>query len=385
MLERCASTRPARRRAELEAATRATSSPRGERRRAGGAREPPQRLARLARERGNLRVAIDRLLRAGDADGAWGSRSRSPRCCRGTRHRRGARLARAGARRAGATAQRGEGLYWDGQLAVARPLHGRRAPLEAALEGLAPRPGAQVRGADRARPPRRAHRRADAGALCEARSRRRVPTAIWACSPTPCSPGRRLRARQDWPRAAVADEALKLFRAAGDPYGVAEALGEQGYYDCVHGRLERAERRLREALELRRKLGDDRRLVEPLIDNAWLDLARESAEVARHGFVDCLGLARHVGDEFNVGEALAGLSASPPATGAMSRRRGWPAPRRRPRADRRAALGVRTRHPRARAGSRTRSPRRQRLRRTLRRGPPALARRSGHPLPPFRP
>ena len=80
---------------------------------------------------------------------------------------------------------------------------------------------------------------------------------------------------QEWERAAaIADEALALYREAGDPYGVAAALGEQGFYDMVHGRLERSEQRLSEALELRRQLGDDRRLVEPLIDNAWLDLAR---------------------------------------------------------------------------------------------------------------
>jgi hypothetical protein len=30
---------------------------------------------------------------------------------------------------------------------------------------------------------------------------------------------------------------------------------------------------------------------------------------ATRGFLDCLALARHVGDQFNVGEALAGLSA----------------------------------------------------------------------------
>ena len=113
----------------------------------------------------------------------------------------------------------------------------------------------------------------------------------------------------DWQRAAaLADEALALYRAAGDPYGVAAALGEQGFYDMVHGRLERSEQRLGEAVELRRRLGDDRRLVEPLIDNAWLDLARGSGEAARLGFLDCLALAGHVGDQFNVAEALAGLS-----------------------------------------------------------------------------
>jgi hypothetical protein len=114
---------------------------------------------------------------------------------------------------------------------------------------------------------------------------------------------------QEWERgAAIAGEAVANFRRADDPYGVAAALGEQGFYDMVHGRLDQSEQRLGEALELRRRLGDDRRLVEPLIDNAWLDLARGSAEVARLGFLDCLALSRHVGDEFNVAEALAGLS-----------------------------------------------------------------------------
>ena len=114
---------------------------------------------------------------------------------------------------------------------------------------------------------------------------------------------------EEWDRAAdVASEALANYRRANDPYGVAAALGEQGFYDMVHGRLDESEQRLGEALQLRRRLGDDRRLVEPLIDNAWLDLARGSAEVARLGFLDCLALARHVGDQFNVAEALAGLS-----------------------------------------------------------------------------
>ena len=112
-----------------------------------------------------------------------------------------------------------------------------------------------------------------------------------------------------WERAGLlAGEALPLYRTAGDPYGAASALAEQGWYDLVHGRLDAAEERLGEALELRRRHGDDRRLVEPLIDHAWLMLARRSDEPAARGFLDCLGLARHVDDQFNLGEALMGLS-----------------------------------------------------------------------------
>ena len=113
----------------------------------------------------------------------------------------------------------------------------------------------------------------------------------------------------DWERAdALASEALELYRAVGDPYGAAWALAELGWYDLVHGRLDAAEQRLGEALELRRRHGDDRRLVEPLIDHAWISLARHDEQAWRR-FVDCLGLARQVDDQFNVGEALAGLSA----------------------------------------------------------------------------
>ena len=121
---------------------------------------------------------------------------------------------------------------------------------------------------------------------------------------------------EEWePAGVVLGEAVALYREAGDPYGVASALAEQGWYDLVHGRLDTSERRLDEALELRRRHGDDRRLVEPLIDHAWLMLARGREEEAAHGFLDCLRLARQVDDQFNVAEALAGLSTQAAAGG----------------------------------------------------------------------
>jgi hypothetical protein len=128
-----------------------------------------------------------------------------------------------------------------------------------------------------------------------------------------------VRAIQAWERGrALAGEALELFRAAGDPYGAAWALAEQGWYDMVHGRLDDSERRLGEALELRRRHGDDRRLVEPLIDYAWLMHVRGRGADATRCFLDCLALARNVGDQFNVGEALAGLSAQAALDGCWS-------------------------------------------------------------------
>jgi hypothetical protein len=100
-----------------------------------------------------------------------------------------------------------------------------------------------------------------------------------------------------------------VYRTAGDPYGAAWALAEQGWYAMVHGRLEESEHCLSEALELWRRHGDDRRLVEPLIDHAWLMLVSGRGEDATRCLLDCLALARDVGDQFNVAEALAGLSA----------------------------------------------------------------------------
>ena len=203
--------------------------------------------------------------------------------------------------------------YWDGQLAIAQA---RFAEAEAPLED------ALTVAQDLGEPALVAH-------VLAALGRRAVlidkPEAIGLCEASVALArglhdhgllGDALLAlagayerAEDWERAAeMADEAVACYRRADDPYGVAAALGEQGFYDMVHGRLERSDQRLGEALELRRRLGDDRRLVEPLIDNAWLDLARGSGEVARMGFLDCLALSRHVGDQFNVAEALAGLS-----------------------------------------------------------------------------
>ncbi len=241
--------------------------------------------------------------------------------------------------------RRAAALYWDGRLALSQArFAAAQAPLEQALAAARALEDRELEAAALTALGRRAVLIADPSAveLCEAAIA--VARSLGAPGPLAdallASAGAHERA-EDWQRAAgLADEALALYREAGDLYGVAGALGEQGFYDIVHGRLERSERRLGEAVELRRQLGDDRRLVEPLIGNAWLDLARGSGEPARLGFLDCLALARHVGDQFNVAEALAGLS-----TRGRARR---PAPGRRaagrsvggdPRAHRRAAVG----------------------------------------------
>ncbi len=274
-------------------------------------------LTQLALERGNLRVAFERLLAMGDADGALRIAIAFARALPWDAHAHEVRgwferaLAALGPEH---THRRAEALYWDGSLALTQTRFAsadaalaeavelaRRledAPLEAAALS------ARGRGAVLTASPEAAALCADA--IAKARG---VRDPVLIADALLTAAGARERAR-DWAGATdLTAEALILYRGAGDLYGVAAALGELGFYDVVHGRLDRSEQRLGEAVDLRRRLGDDRRLVEPLIDNAWLDLARGSSEPARHGFLDCLALARQVDDQFNVAEALAGLSA----------------------------------------------------------------------------
>jgi len=273
-------------------------------------------LTRLARERGNLRVAFERLLRAGEAEDAlriaiaaasalpWDAHAHEVR----------GRLKEALERLAPEPSpRRAAALYWDGRLALSQARFAEaKRPLMAALDAARALEDRPLEAAALTALGRRAVLVADpsATALCEeavgaaqdAGDSSLTADALLACAGA-------CERIQEWQRAAgLADAALRFYRQAGDLYGVAGALGEQGFYDMVHGRLERSEQRLGEAVELRRRLGDDRRLVEPLIDNAWLDLARGSGEAARLGFLDSLALARQVGDQFNVAEALAGLS-----------------------------------------------------------------------------
>jgi predicted ATPase/DNA-binding SARP family transcriptional activator len=274
-------------------------------------------LDRLAQERGNIRLAFERLLHAGDAEEAlrlaiafaralpWDAHAYEVRGWLGQVLDGPAPLP---------AEQRATGLYWDGSLALAQGLfEDAEAQLEAALAAAREAGNQRVEAAVLAGLGRRAVLVAaeDASELCDAA----VSTARAAGDPMLVADALLTQAgacerTQEWERAGViAGEALKLYRDGGDPYGAAWALAEQGWYAMVHGRLEESEQHLGEALELRRRHGDDRRLVEPLIDYAWLLHVRGRGDEATSGFLDCLALARHVGDQFNVGEALAGLSA----------------------------------------------------------------------------
>ncbi|MBV9366273.1 MAG: winged helix-turn-helix domain-containing protein [Solirubrobacterales bacterium] len=272
----------------------------------------------LAIERANIRLALERFLRAGGTDEALRVAIAFARALPWDAHAYEVRgwLAQAlSAAPPPTPAMRASGLYWDGSLALSMGLFvDAEAQLEAALTAAHDANKAAVEAATLTALGRRAVQVAalDATTLCDsalsAARRLADPIAVADAALTAAGAWERMGV---WERSsALAEEALKLFRAAGDPYGAAWALAELGWYDLVHGRLDDSQRRLDMALELRRRHGDDRRLVEPLIDYAWLTLARERGQEATRGFLDCFALARHVGDQFNVGEALAGLSTS---------------------------------------------------------------------------
>jgi predicted ATPase/DNA-binding SARP family transcriptional activator len=273
-------------------------------------------LDRLAKERGNIRLAFERLLRAGDTEEALRIAIAFARALPWDAHTHEVRgwlaqaLAASGALPAD---RRAAGLYWDGMLALSQGrFDDAQTQLEAALAAAREIAEPSIEAAALAALGRCAVLVAapNAAAVCEEAvdSARTAGDPLLVADALLTFAGACERTK-DWARAhALADEALAIYRSVEDPYGAAWALAEQGWYDMVHGRFEESERRLGEAVELRRKHGDDRRLVEPLIDFAWLLLAINHGEAARRGFLDCLALARHVGDQFIVGEALAGLS-----------------------------------------------------------------------------
>jgi predicted ATPase len=275
------------------------------------------RLERLALDRGNIRLAFEWLLRGGAAEDALRVAVAFARALPWdayTHELRGWFADALAALPDRPTPRRAVGLYWDGRLALSQAefvaaedrlqaaLTAAREVGEAAIEAAAL--GALGRCAALTGKP-------DATARCE--------EALAAARSTgePGLIGDALmflagacERSRDWGRAGeLAAEALEPYRAVGNPYGVAAALAELGWYDLVHGRLDEADEHLSEAAELRRRHGDDRRLVEPLIDAAWVALARCTADRARHQFLECLSLAQHVDDRFIIAEALAGLSA----------------------------------------------------------------------------
>jgi predicted ATPase/DNA-binding SARP family transcriptional activator len=274
-------------------------------------------LERLTQERGNIRLAYERLLREGNVDDALRVAIAFARALPWDAHTHEVRgwLAQALAELPQRpTARRAAALYWDGRLAISQARFDEaKVSLEAALGAAYAVGEPAIEAAVLAALGRRAALvgSPDAVELCEAAvvHARKADDPVLAADAVLFLAGAHERMRA-WELAeAHAAQSLELYRKAGDPYGVAAALAELGWYDLVHGRLDQAEERLAEALELRRRHGDDRRLVEPLIDHAWLVLAKQGEDEARDRFLECLALARQMDDQFIVAEALAGLAA----------------------------------------------------------------------------
>jgi tetratricopeptide (TPR) repeat protein len=274
-------------------------------------------LDRLTQERGNIRLAYERLLREGSVDEALRVAIAFARTLPWDAHTHEVRgwLAQAVAQLPpGPTARRAAALYWDGRLAIAQARFDEaEKQLHAALSAAHAVGEAAIEAAARAALGRRAALvgSPDAVELCEAAvgEAQRADDPVLVADAVLFLAGAHERVSA-WKLAeARAAQSLELYRRAGDVYGVAAALGELGWYDLVQGRLEQAEERLTDALELRRRHGDHRRLVEPLIDHAWLVLVKRRDDEARARFLECLALARQMDDQLIVAEALAGLSA----------------------------------------------------------------------------
>ena len=274
-------------------------------------------LERLAAERGNLRLAFERLRHAGQVAEALRVAVAFAQALPWDAHAhevRGWLMGGLDALPEHARGLRARALYWDGRLAISQGRFAEAEPRLRAALGAAGEAGeadieaavliALARWATLVASPE--GRELSDAAVAAARASgdwSLIAGALLTMAGT-------CERASAWDRAArLATEALELYRELGDPYGVATALAELGWYDLIRGTGERAEACFDEAFELRRRHGDDRRLVEPLIDAAWLALVQGHQRTARARFLDCLELARKVDDRFLVGEALAGLSA----------------------------------------------------------------------------
>ena len=216
-------------------------------------------LDRLAQERGNIRLAFERFLRAGAVDEAMRVAIAFARALPWAAHAYEVRswlaLALELDEQAGSSAgeRRASGLYWDGMLALSQGLLDEaQARLDAGLAAARAAGDASVEAAALVALGRRALLVGDeeAAGLCEAA----VAAAGGAGDPILVADALLTQAgacerTQEWERAGtLAGKALELFREAGDPYGAAWALAEQGWYARVHGRLDESDRLLSEAL-----------------------------------------------------------------------------------------------------------------------------------------
>ena len=314
-------------------------------------------LDRLAQERGNIRLAFERLLQAGASEEALRVAIAFARALPWDAHAHEVRGWLAQVLGAALPAERrAAGLYWDGTLALSQGLFGdAEARLEEALAAAA-RPAT--------RPSRPRCWPLWAAGQCSWPRRMRPSCATRPCL-LPAAPGTRSwwRTRSS-PAGACERPGLGARRrhrrrgARAIPRGGrpvrrrAWALAEQGWYAMVHGRLEESEEHLARPLTSRRQHGDDRRLVEPLIvrlapARAWERRGRRAASSTAcrlHATSAIRSMSGGAGRPLGAGRARRARGGRRAARGRL---------RGAARADRRAALGVRHGDPgRALAGAR---------------------------------
>jgi predicted ATPase/class 3 adenylate cyclase len=106
---------------------------------------------------------------------------------------------------------------------------------------------------------------------------------------------------------AACEDALALYREAGDEAGSARALAQLGYVHQVRGDLERAEETLAEALAAFRKLGDLERISFTLVGLGALAHVAGDLPRARAHYEESLELGRKLGDANATATALVNL------------------------------------------------------------------------------
>jgi tetratricopeptide (TPR) repeat protein len=108
---------------------------------------------------------------------------------------------------------------------------------------------------------------------------------------------------------AACEEALALFRALGQPYGLSQALNFLGDLARLQGDYATAAAHYRESLPLARQAGVRSDIASLLHNLGYVALAQGDARQAAALFVEGLVLQREIGHQQGIAECLAGCAA----------------------------------------------------------------------------
>jgi non-specific serine/threonine protein kinase len=116
------------------------------------------------------------------------------------------------------------------------------------------------------------------------------------------------RRQADYSQAPALEEALALFRAAGDRHGVARTLGERGIVYQHRGDFRQGALLQAESLALFRELEDQQSVVKLLINRGLAAYDRADYDQATDFLEEALSLGRSLGSWYSVGHALNNLA-----------------------------------------------------------------------------